>query len=125
MTPTDPRDRIAEMVGYTPVATIWLSDSGSRLFHPIPSTLDFAAAAWNCLEGWEWKKKFKWDQQRERTIVVWAASDGGRGHEHVPDTHNELTDRLTLLIKVLDWLKANDEPAFNTSIEKIRKVITQ
>jgi len=130
--PTDPRDRIAEMVGITthtlddglnPPMPYWkLPSEDMTSTHPIPPTLDFAAAAWNCLEGWEWF--------RTHTLNWYAFGSLPSSDPYdfigidVDSTRNERTDRLTLLIKVLDWLKANDEPAYTTAIEKIRKVIT-
>ena len=38
-------------------------------------------------------------------------------------TGDERTDRMTLLLKVLVWLRDNDRPAFDAACEKIRKGI--
>lgn len=43
--------------------------------------------------------------------------------ERIADSYNALADRMTLLLKILEWLKANDPPAFAAAVEKIRKEI--
>lgn len=109
------RDRIAEMAGCKRTIWFWgMSTNRSltlRSSHPIPPSLDWLVRVWP--EGWEWTQY--WGD--------WKAYVAFGQTLDVDGTNDELTDRMSLLLKVLDWLKSNDLPAFTDAIEKIRKEV--
>lgn len=117
------RDEIAEMCGYRFIVDREMGPVGWELrggaffgHHPIPACLNFVSRVWP--DGWVWCRGWP--------SVVWAtcrSNDAILHGVHLQDTDDELTDRMTLLLKVLKWLRDNDRPAFDAACEKIRKEI--
>ena len=117
---TEVRDQIAEMLGWSitdaptlqhnPPAVVWRKGDKLSWVHPIPDSLDFVSRVWP--DGWEWwRSEGRWTSGRMYVSLVLR----------IIDTGDELTDRMTLLLKVLHWLRDNDRPAFDAACEKIRK----
>jgi len=121
---TEARDQIAEMCGYEYDGDLWFHDSDTERDnplqpHPIPASLDFVSRVWP--EGWDWWK----EAHDEYSISRYGCRCLGRSStphsEFMLVTGDERTDRMTLLLKVLAWLRDNDRPAFDAACEKIRK----
>jgi len=116
------RDRISEMAGIerfssaaVPGPVTWALKGHNTLHrwdhHPIPTSLDWLVRVWP--EGWEWTQY----------CGDWKAYVAFGQTLDVDGTNNELTDRMSLLLKVLVWLQSNDLPAFTAAINKIRKEV--
>ena len=113
------RDQIAEMCGWKyegPETNCWVhAASGTETrwgHHPIPDSLDFVSRVW--------PQRFYW----QRSPFSWSALEINRKTTiRASKTSDELADRMTLLLKVLVWLRDNDRPAFDAACEKIRKEI--
>ena len=114
---TEARDQIAEMCGYEYDGDLWFHDSDTERDnplqpHPIPASLDFVSRVW--------PQRFYW----QRSPFSWSALEINRKTTiRASKTSDELADRMTLLLKVLVWLRDNDRPAFDAACEKIRKEI--
>ena len=123
---TEARDQIAEMCGWIKKSSD--SDGVVRWFHPdsystgpveygdrshpIPACLNFVSRVW--------PQRFYW----QRSPFSWSALEINRKTTiRASKTSDELADRMTLLLKVLVWLRDNDRPAFDAACEKIRKEI--
>lgn len=93
------RDRLAELTGHVRHEPpgggdpYWTHESSrySIYVHPIPLTLDGAAAA--VPQGWSWARFHMRDG-----YLVWEAVCGARGVTHT-DTGDEIADRLALAVK--------------------------
>ena len=126
---TTASDQIAEMCGYKcdRPAGIWFTPpiAGVRMVacylphNPIPACLNFVSRVWP--DGWEWWK----EAHDDATISRYGCRCLGRSSiphsEFMLVTGDELTDRMTLLLKILRWLRDHDRPAFDVACEKIRK----
>ena len=119
---TTARDQIAEMCGWSiadtpaqdgdPPRKIWKRGVLLRWDHPIPACLNFVSRAW--------PGRFYWP----RSPFSWSALEINRKTTiRASKTNDELADRMTLLLKVLVWLRDNDRPAFAAACEKIRKEV--
>ena len=113
------RDDIAEMCGYRfivdrEMGPVGWELRGGALFghHPIPACLNFVSRVWP--DGWSWwRSEGRWSSGRKYMSLVIRIIDSG----------DELTDRMTLLLRSLKWLRDNDRSAFDAACEKIRKEI--
>lgn len=73
--------------------------------HPIPNTIDGAAA---CLrEGWEWQRYY--DAGRSLWWVAVPPRPIGCEHVRVPDTGDEKADRFALAFAAWDWGRIIDK----------------
>ena len=125
---TEARDQIAEMCGWSiadtpaqdgdPPRKIWKRGVSLRWDHPIPASLDFVSRVW--LDGWVWCKTAR-GSSREYGAGRLTIAGLGDWCVFVEGGSSELTDRMTLLLKVLVWLRDNDRPAFDAACKKIRK----
>ena len=109
---TTARDEIAEMCGFHKHPNLgWCRDTTPISDEcPIPACLNFVSRVWP--DGWKWwRSDGRWSSGRTYVSLVLRIIDSG----------DELTDRMTLLLKVLHWLRDNDRPAFDAACEKIRK----
>lgn len=122
---TTARDQIAEMCGLNRIDGEWhwhgFDVRPDDHIHPIPACLNFVSRVWPDVVRWNkhtyWKGGGRWG-----ALTMSKEDDIGFEFVCVSVTHDELTDRMTLLHKVLVWLRDNDRPAFDTACEKIRKV---
>ena len=120
------RDEIAEMCGWKRVdyiddppgivRTAWCHELSEVLdHHPIPACLNFVSRVWP--DGWDWVRDVN-----EDGAYRWVSFGTHAGIVSISTMDSdELTDRMTLLLKVLHWLRDNDRPAFGAACEKIRK----
>ena len=119
------RDEIAEMCGWKrwneegdgidhDDAQGWYRRSKTLVDpdHPIPACLNFVSRVWPEGLSW-WRSDGRWSGGRKYVSLVLRIIDSG----------DELADRMTLLLKVLKWLRDNERPAFDAACEKIRKEI--
>lgn len=113
------RDEIAEMCGYRFIVDREMGPVGWELrggaffgHHPIPACLNFVSRVWPEGLSW-WRSDGRWSGGRKYVSLVLRIIDSG----------DELADRMTLLLKVLKWLRDNERPAFDAACEKIRKEI--
>lgn len=100
------RDELARLMGYTRHEPpgggdpYWTHESSRDAIyvHPIDLTLDFIAGAMK-ETGWVWWRKPRGDGQ-----LLWFARCGTPGYGQVeltvPDTGDEIADRLRLVVKV-------------------------
>ena len=111
------RDEIAEMCGYEYDGDLWFHDSDTKRDnpiqpHPIPACLNFVSRVWP--GGWSWwRSEGRWSSGKTYVSLVLR----------IIDTGDELTDRMTLLLRSLKWLRDHDRPAFDAACKKIRKEI--
>ena len=118
---TTARDQIAEMCGFHKHPNLgWCRDTTPISDDcPIPACLNFVSRVWP--EGWDWWK----EAHDEYSISRYGCRCLGRSStphsEFMLVTGDERTDRMTLLLKVLAWLRDNDRPAFDAACKKIRK----
>lgn len=136
------RDEIAEMCGWKrwneegdgidhDDASGWYRRSKTLVDpeHPIPASLDFVSRVWP--EGVTWRREWEYYEETDdgedyTGHFKWYATtrigtDEKRNIVGLGDSGDELTDRMTLLLKVLVWLRDNDRLAFDAACEKIRK----
>ena len=115
----NPRDTIAEMLGYEREVDRWICPNGLvyGYAHPIPNSLDFISRAWPDGTAW-WK-----DGSEEEFVATARSSVGIIASE--PHTGDELADRMALYAKVLEWLRYHDRPAFDAAIAKARRVMEE
>lgn len=128
MTLAQVRDAMAEMVGwrrwedYTDFGqkTGWAIDHRQFIdpSHPIPASLDWLVLAWP--EGWSWYRG--WSPN------CWTAQLNGRpviSGLHVSDANDVSLGLFTLLLKVAEWLRDNDPPAYEAWKIKAHKVLEE
>ena len=74
---------------------------------------------------WDYLTKrcgYSWQKDRSCLFCNSSSSSYTRSSiATVSDSGDELSDRMTLLLKVLVWLRDNDRLAFDAACEKIRK----
>ena len=116
---TTARDQIAEMCGFHKHPNLgWCRDTTPISDDcPIPACLNFVSRVWP--ERWDWVRDVN-----EDGAYRWVSFGTHAGIVSISTMDSdELTDRMTLLLKVLHWLRDNDRPAFDAACEKIRKEI--
>ena len=114
---TTARDQIAEMCGFHKHPNLgWCRDTTPISDDcPIPACLNFVSRVWP--DGWDWVRDVN-----EDGAYRWVSFGTHAGIVSISTMDSdELTDRMTLLLKVLHWLRDNDRPAFDAACEKIRK----
>ena len=114
---TEARDQIAEMCGFHKHPNLgWCRDTTPISDDcPIPACLNFVSRVWP--ERWDWVRDVN-----EDGAYRWVSFGTHAGIVSISTMDSdELTDRMTLLLKVLHWLRDNDRPAFDAACEKIRK----
>ena len=114
---TTARDQIAEMCGFHKHPNLgWCRDTTPISDDcPIPACLNFVSRVWP--ERWDWVRDVN-----EDGAYRWVSFGTHAGIVSISTMDSdELTDRMTLLLKVLHWLRDNDRPAFGAACEKIRK----
>jgi len=114
---TTARDQIAEMCGFHKHPNLgWCRDTTPISDDcPIPACLNFVSRVWP--ERWDWVRDVN-----EDGAYRWVSFGTHAGIVSISTMDSdELTDRMTLLLKVLHWLRDNDRPAFDAACEKIRK----
>ena len=114
---TTARDEIAEMCGFHKHPNLgWCRDTTPISDDcPIPACLNFVSRVWP--ERWDWVRDVN-----EDGAYRWVSFGTHAGIVSISTMDSdELTDRMTLLLKVLHWLRDNDRPAFDAACEKIRK----
>ena len=114
---TTARDQIAEMCGFHKHPNLgWGRDTTTISDDcPIPACLNFVSRVWP--ERWDWVRDVN-----EDGAYRWVSFGTHAGIVSISTMDSdELTDRMTLLLKVLHWLRDNDRPAFGAACEKIRK----
>ena len=116
---TTARDQIAEMCGFHKHPNLgWCRDTTPISDDcPIPACLNFVSRVWP--ERWDWVRDVN-----EDGAYRWVSFGTHAGIVSISTMDSdELTDRMTLLLKVLHWLRDNDRPAFDAACKKIRKEI--
>lgn len=130
MTLAQVRDAMAEMVGWSrTLDNIWYRNEEGpastnavragllpNMGHPIPASLDWLVRAWP--EGWSWYRGWSpncWTAQLDGRSVISGL--------HVSDANDVSLGLYTLLLKVVEWLRENDKPAFEAWVKKVMEMI--